>query len=203
MRKLPFSLFAALLALCLVAVPAQALSLTVPPAPVLATAEEDEAEEAEVSSDEGAFEEEACEEDEEGFCEEEAGEGEECAVEDATAKLAAKPGSDSFELTVRYRSNYPAAVTIDSRLRGGRGGVHLGASRTRFRRSGVFRDSFSLGEKKMERALAAHEFEVEVRTVNAPRYCRLDLSGGLRRAKRPLRAGAPDRSGDPARTRSN
>lgn len=185
MPKLLLALLTTLLALCFFALPAQALSLGLPQAlPLVAT--DDEAEEAEDEAESSAEgeDEEACEEDEEGFCAEEAEAGEECVVEDATAKLTAKPGSGSFALTIRYRATAPTAVAIDARLRGGKGGVHLGASRTRFGRAGTFRDSFSLSEKKMERALAAREFLIEVRAVNSPRYCRIDLSGGLRLARR-------------------
>jgi hypothetical protein len=200
MRRLLPALLLALLAICSVAVPAQALSLPLPPSPLVDSgdeAEEPEAAEPEVPGDA----EEGCVEDEEGYCEEEAEEVEECVLEDATAKVAANPGNGTVTLAIRYRSLAPAAVAIDSRLRGGKGSLHLGVSHTRLRRSGTFRDTFVLGEKRMERVLAAREFEVEVQAVNAPRYCRIEVNGALRRAKRSLRAGASDRSGDRARTR--
>ena len=185
MRNLPLLLALLLLAALGLAAAAQASPLPLPDQvrPLL----EEEVESEELEDGEAELDEEICvteEERAEEFCEEEAEEGEECAVEDATAKLTAKPGADSFGLTIRYRASAPTAVTIDARLRGGKGGVHLGASRARFRRSGTFRDSFSLSEKEMERALTAREFLVEVRAVNSPRYCRIDLSGGLRLARR-------------------
>ena len=122
-------------------------------------------------------------------------------LEDATARVAANPGNDSVALVVRYEADAPSAVSIDARLRGGKGSVHLGADRAHFRSSGTFRDTFVLGEKRMERVLAAREFEVELQAVDTPRYCRLELNGALHRAKRSLRAGGRDRSGDPGRTR--
>lgn len=213
MRKLVLPLFASLLLLCAVAVPAQALSLPLPFAPLAAPDEEPEDAEAgdEPGTDESETGEEPFEctiEDEEDvqLCaeiaaeEREEAEARECVIEDASAKVAANPGNGTVGLTIRYRAQAPASVAIDARLRGGKGSVHLGASHTRFRRAGTFRDAFAFGEQRMERVLAAREFEVELQAVNTPRYCRLDLNGALRRAKRSLRADARDRSGDPGRT---
>lgn len=210
MRKLLLPLLASLLLLCAFAVPAQALSL--PPLAPLAAPEE-EADDAEASDESGADEDEEVNasnctiEDEEDvqlcaeIATEEREEAEECVIADATAKVAANPGNGTVALSVRYHAYSPVSVAIDARLRGGKGSIHLGASHTRFRRAGTFRDTFALGEKRMERVLAAREFEVELQAVNAPRYCRLDLNGALRRAKRPLRADARGRSGAPGRTR--
>ena len=211
MRKLLVPLFLALLVFCAAAVPAQAVSLPLPPAPLAAPDEEAEDgdepgadEDEEVNADNCTIEDEedvqlcaeiAAEE------EREVTEAEECVIEAATAKVAANPGNGSVALSVRYRAYAPAAVAVDARLRGGRGGIHLGASHARFRRAGVFRDTFVLGEKRMERVLAAREFELELQPVNAPRYCRIEVNGALRRSKRSLRAGAPGRSGGPDRTR--
>jgi len=213
MQKLLYPLLLSLLVLGTAAVPAQALSLPLPPAPLAAP--DEEAEEPEGDEEPGADESEEVNaanctiEDEEDvqlcaeIAEEEKleAEAEECVVEDATAKVAANPASGIVTLSVHYRAYAPASVAIDARLRGGKGSVHLGASHTRFRRAGTFRDTFALGEKRMDRVLAAREFEVELQAVNTPRYCRLDLNGALRRAKRSLRADARDRSGDPGRTR--
>jgi hypothetical protein len=213
MRKLLPSLLLALLALGTVAVPARALSLPLPPVPLVAGEEDDEPEAADESgadeSDEGEDSSDCTIEDEEDvqLCaeiaaeEREEAEAEECVLEDATARVSANPGNVSVALTIRYEATAPASVAVDARLRGNKGSVHLGASRTHFRRSGTFRDTFVLGEKRMERVLAAREFDVELRPVDTPRYCRLDLSGALHRAKRSLRAGARGRSGDPGRTR--
>jgi hypothetical protein len=212
MRKLLLPLFACLLLLGTVAVPAQALSLPLVPL----AAPDEEADDPEAVDESGSDEDEADEEhfectieDEEDvqLCaeiaaeEQKEAEAEECVVEGATARVAANPGNGTVALSIRYRAYAPVSVAIDARLRGGKGSVHLGASHTRFRRSGTFRDTFVLGEKRMGRVLAAREFEVELQAVNTPRYCRLDLNGALRRAKRSLRADARDRSGDPGRTR--
>ncbi len=206
MRKLPLLLLVALLTLGAIAVPAQALSL---PLPALAAVDE-EAEASDESGDEEDEDSGECTiEDEEDvqLCaeiaaeEREEAEAEECVLEDATAKVSANPGNDSVALVIRYQADAPTSVAIDARLRGNKGSVHLGAGHARFRRSGTFRDTFLLGEKQMERVLAAREFEVELQAVHTPRYCGLDLNGALHRAKRSLRADARDRSGGPGRTR--
>lgn len=212
MRKLLLPLLSSLLLLCTVAVPAQALSLPLPLAPLAAPDDEAgdaEADESAAEEDEEVNADNCTIEDEEDvqlcaeIAEEERleAEAEECVVEDATAKVTANPGKGSVALSIRYRAYSPASVAIDARLRGGKGRVHLGADHARFRRSGTFRDTFVVGEKRMERVLAAREFEVELQAVNTPRYCRLELNGALPRAKRSLRADARDRSGDPGRTR--
>jgi hypothetical protein len=177
MRKLLLLPVFLLLALLLAAGPVQALSL--PPVPTLsASPSAEEAEEGE--DEEGEDESEECEADaEEGEgCEEaeEEAEAEECVIEDATARVAADPGNSTVRLTIRYRAFAPASVAIDARLRGAKGGLHLGSSHTRFRRVGVFHDSFGLGEKEMARALAAREFAIDLHAVNTPGYCRMHLS---------------------------
>jgi hypothetical protein len=212
MRKLLLPLLASLLVLCAVPGPAQALSLPLAPLAAPEAEEDDGAEAGDESSadeDEEVTADNCTIEDEEDvqLCaeiakeEREEAEAEECVLEDATAKVSANSGKGSVELKIRYRAYSPVSVAIDASIRGGKGSVHLGAGHARFRRAGTFRDTFVLGEKRMERVLAAREFEVELRAVNAPGYCQLDLSGALPRAKRSLRAGGRDRSGDPGRTR--
>ncbi|MFL5873448.1 MAG: hypothetical protein ACJ75T_08250 [Solirubrobacterales bacterium] len=216
MQKFLLPLLLASLALAAAAGPAQALSLPLPPLPLVAGEEADDAEAGDelAGADEGEDGEEVTAEnctieDEEDvqLCAEIAAEEaeeartEECVLEDATARVSANPGNDSVALTVRYEADSPASVAVDARLTGGKGSVHLGSDHARFRRSGTFRDTFVLGEKRMDRVLAAREFDVELQAVNTPRYCRLDLNGALHRAKRSLRAGGRDRSGGPGRTR--
>ena len=193
MRKTALLLLFLLVALFTAAGPAQAL--IVPPvatAPSLLDraeeAEEDEGEGEEAETEEGEDENEECEVDaEEGEDCEEAEEvvaAEECVIEDATAKVAASPGNDTVRLTIHYRTFAPTAVAIDSKLRGAKGGLHLGASHSRFRRAGVFHDSFGLSKKEMAKALAAREFAIDLHAVNTPGYCRMHLTahrGGTRK----------------------
>ncbi|HKH63928.1 MAG TPA: hypothetical protein VKA35_00535 [Solirubrobacterales bacterium] len=211
MRKLSLSGFLILVALFACSAPAQALS---PPdllgGPEATEEETDEAEAGDEDEAEAESDPDECEiEDEEdvALCaeiaeeEREEAEAEKCILEDATAKLAARPGNHTVELIIRYEAVAPASVAIDARLRGSRGGLHLGSEHTHFRRTGVYRDDFVLSEKQMERALGAREFSVELQAVNTPRLCRLNLEGAPRRAKRPHRADGPGRSGGRGRTR--
>src|SRR6188768_2527683 len=115
MRKLPVSLVLVLLALFACSAPARALPLPDVPE-VLASPEspeeendavepdEEEEAEIEIDSDECEIEDEEdvalCAE----IAEEEAeeAEAERCVLEDATARLAARPGSHTVELIIRY-----------------------------------------------------------------------------------------------------
>jgi hypothetical protein len=190
MRKSALLLLLLLVALLTAAGPAQALLVSAPASPLSVKAEEPEEEENEEGEEgeEGSEEAEECEVDaEEGEdCEEaeEVAAAEEGVIEDATAKVAADPGNDTVRLTIHYRAFAPAAVAIDSKLRGSKGGLHLGASHTRFRRAGVFHDSFGLSKKEMAKALAAREFAIDLHAVNTPGYCRTQLTvhrGGTRK----------------------
>jgi len=200
MRKLPYLLVLLLLSLLLLAAAASAHALTLPTAssgasPFAAPVEEEtEAdEEGEAEDDEMEDESDECTiEDEEDvqLCaeiaqeEKEEAEIERCVIEDATAKVSANSGNDTIRVTIRYQAFTPAPVAIDVRLSGAKGKLHLGTDRTRFRRAGVYRDSFSLGTKQMAKAVAAKEFEVGLRAVGTPAECEMDLATrGSRRAK--------------------
>ncbi|HYG97345.1 MAG TPA: hypothetical protein VD741_09600 [Solirubrobacterales bacterium] len=186
MRKLPLSLLIALLALFAFAAPASALSLPsipagaseAPAADEVEADDEADASEAESGEEEGCWavaEEdfEACLDAEE---EREAAEEEECLLEDATARVAANRANNTVRLTIHYEALAPAAVSIKAKLRGSKGQLRLGASHARFRLAGVFHDSFGLSEKRMEKALAAREFAIDLHALNTPGHCRLHLT---------------------------
>lgn len=192
MRNLPPLLALLLLSLLSIGATAQAspLSLTDQPRPLVAFAEEDEGEE-----EEGDLDRELCEYDPELFCEEEAEEeaapkqkgdkkGEECALKGAKAAVSVNPGKRRLRLTVHYKTWEPATVSVEATLLGSNGAVHLGTEHARFRRSGVYRDTFALSEKQTKKAAAAREFAVQLHVVNAPASCDVELSGASRRAKR-------------------
>jgi hypothetical protein len=158
---------------------------------VLDDEEEAEAEEAENEAEEAEVEREFCEEDPE-LCEEEAeprgkgkdkGQGDECVLKNASANVTLNPGKRRLRLTVHYRTLKPASVSVEASLEGPKGMVHLGTDHARFRRSGVYRDTFSLAEKQAKKALGAREFSVELHVVNEPASCGLELTGASRRAK--------------------
>ena len=205
MRNLPLLLVLLLLAALAAAPAAQAapLPLTDQIRHLVVDGEEDEeaeSEEAEDEAEEAEIDRELCEEDPE-FCEEEeaepkgkgkkdkggkggkGGKGEECALKGGKAAITANPGKRQLRLTVHYRTWKPASVSVEASLEGPKGAVHLGTDHARFRRSGVYRDTFSLPEKQMKKALAAHDLSVELHVVNEPASCSLELTGASRRAK--------------------
>jgi hypothetical protein len=198
MRKLPYLLVLLLLSLLLLAAAASAHAQTRPnPAtgasPFAAPVEEETEADEEGDDDEMEDESDECTiEDEEDvqLCaeiaqeEREEAEIERCVIEDATAKVSANSGNDTIRVTIRYQAFTPAPVAIDVRLSGTKGKLHLGTDRTRFRRAGVYRDTFRLGTKQMVKAVAAKEFEVGLRAVGTPAECEMDLATrGSHRAK--------------------
>jgi hypothetical protein len=194
MRTLPLLLVLLLLAALAAAPAAQAAPLSLTDQIrhlVVDDEEESESEEAEDDAEEAELDRELCEEDPE-FCEEEEAEpkgkgkkdkGEECALKGGKAAITASPGKRQLRLTVHYRTWKPASVSVEASLKGPKGAVHLGTDHARFRRSGVYRDTFSLAEKQMKKALVAHDLSVELHVVNEPASCSLELTGASRRAK--------------------
>lgn len=178
MRKLPYLLVLLLLSLLLLAAAASAHGSSMSAAPgvtkLIFQAEEDRAEEEE-EEEESEAEADAGGEAETSQVEVEE-EGEECLLEDATASFAVAPGALQVRLTIHYDAVEPTAVTIDSRLRGAKGSLHLGNERAHFHRSGTFRDSFALGARQMPKALAARELEVDLHAVGTPANCALQLA---------------------------
>lgn len=187
MRKLPLLLVILLLTLLGTAVPTQAALLPAPVTSLLAP-EEDEAEAEESEAEEEAEDEgEDCESEEEICDEEEAGADRKakedgCLLKSASAAVSVNPGKRRLRLTVHYQTWKPASVSVEAVLRGVKGAVHLGTTHARFRRSGVYRDTFELAEKQTKRALAAREVSVDLQVVNTS--CRLHLTEAVRRAKR-------------------
>ena len=193
MRKLPLLLALLLLTLLGTAFPAQAALL--PQAgeltPLLAPEEDEEAEaEASDADEEEEDEEEACdfeEEDCEGETEQSGkGKGKKdsiCLLKSARAAVSVNPGKRRLRLVVHYRTTKPASVSIEALLTGVKGAVYLGTAHTRFRRSGVYRDTYALAEKETKRALAAREVSVELQALNTPPSCRLHLTEAVRRPK--------------------
>lgn len=193
MRNLPLLLALLLLAALGTAGAASASPLPTPlqPAPVFLEGEENEAEEpeeAEDTAEDAQIEREICEEDPE-LCEEEPApknkaKDDACLLKKASATVTANPGKRRLRLTVRYRTLKPAAVNVEALLRSAKGVVYLGNEHARFRRSGVYRDTFQLPEKQMKKAVTAREFEVELQVVNTPPSCRVELNAHRGGAKK-------------------
>ncbi|HWT89578.1 MAG TPA: hypothetical protein VN179_00555 [Solirubrobacterales bacterium] len=194
MRQLPLLLVLLLLTVLVAAASVQAspLSLVAQPAPFASVEdEEDEAEDEEW--DDSEWEEaELCEPEEvaEELCEEEepapkakGKKDDECLLKGAKAAVTANPGKRRLRLTVRYRTWKPATVSVEASLQGPKGAVRLGTDHARFQRSGVYRETYELPEKRMKKALAANGFTVDLHVVNTPPSCSLELTGASRRAK--------------------
>lgn len=184
MRNLSTLLVLLLLAALAIAPSAQAGLLPAAPqlSPLALAGEADEGEEAE---DEGGEsepeeEEEACEPEEGEPCEEAAAPArrvdDECLLKKASANVTANPGKGRLRLAVHYRTLKPATVAVEASLQGSKGVLHLGTDHARFRRSGVYRDTFALAERKMKKALAAREFSVRLQVVDTPASCRVELT---------------------------
>jgi hypothetical protein len=195
MRKFPLLLVLLLLSILLGATSAHASSgpLLSQPAPFVATSEEEgEGESEEAEEGDAELDRELCEYDPELFCEEEGEEAapkrkakdDQCLLKNASAAVITSPGKRRLRLTVHYRTLKPASVTVEASLQGPKGTVRLKTSHARFRRSGVYRDTFGLAERQMKKALAAREFTVEIHVVNTPPSCDVELTGASRRAKR-------------------
>lgn len=203
MRKLPLLFVLLLLSLLLAATSAQASLLPLggktPPAVAFAEEEPEEEEEeeeeeegdAEDAAEEEEIEREICAEDPE-LCEEDESERNQgkgkkngdCLLKKASATVTANPGKGRLRLTVRYKTLKPATVNVEASLRGPKGVLFLGNEHSRFRLSGVYRDTFQLPDKKMKKALAARDFKVELQAVNTPPSCRVELTAQRDGAKK-------------------
>lgn len=205
MRKLPLLLVLLLLSLLTAAASAASAHTLSLPSPeqlgtLVAPDDEEEADEA-IEEDEEEAEDEseegedpviaalkACEgRADEERCEEEVvkeAEAEECLLEHADASVKASPGNNKVRLTVRYRSFEPTAVSVDARLRGAKGGLHLGQDQARFRRAGVYHDTFKLGERQMAKALAARQFEVDLLAAGTSANCAVHLTASRAGARK-------------------
>jgi hypothetical protein len=203
MRKLPLLVFVLLLLLA-AAGPAPALSVPSP-----ATALSEEAEELEGETDEADDEAEADEPEDEkedgeapGECtiedeedvqlcaeiaqeEKEEAEAERCVLESASAKVDASPSSGKVRLTVRYTTYRAAPFSFQYSLRGSKGGLHLGSAKASLGRTGTFHDVVRVSDRKMAKVLAAREFQIELRALQAPGSCRELLTVQRRGASRP------------------
>jgi len=195
MRKLPLLLALLLLSVLLAAASAQASPLAVPTAAQPFAAIGDDEDEAE--GDEAGEEAEECViEDEEDvqLCAEIAQEAreeaeekereEQCVLDSAKAAVTVNPGKRRLRLTVHYKTLKPVAVDVKASLQGSKGSVHLGTEHARFRRSGVYRDTFTLPEKQMKKVQVVREFSVELHVVNAPSACDVELTRASPRARR-------------------
>jgi hypothetical protein len=177
MRRIPLVLLALLALLCLapaapaLTAPAPALSVLSDP---LASPTDEEEDEAAASEEEGIEIEEECEEEEAGECAEDSGGPEapaECLLTSLQPTAFAFGNSDKVRLQIRYATASPTSVRVDYGLHGGKGSLFLGSEKKRFGKQGVLRLNRKLTESQMAKVLAARDFTVRLRILDAPRWC--------------------------------
>jgi hypothetical protein len=96
---------------------------------------------------------------------------EECLLRTARARVFASSAHDRVRLVLSYTALSPTEVTVEYRLRGGKGSLRLGEVSKRFGQRGVFRASATLSEPQMDRVRAAKSFEVQLHVPGAPAFC--------------------------------
>jgi hypothetical protein len=179
MRRFPLVLLVLLALLCLApAAPALTVpgpSLSVLSDPLAAPGEEAEEDEAAASEEEGIeIEEEECEEEEPAECAEDSSDPEapaECLLTAVEPEVFASGNSDKVRLQIRYATASPTSVKVDYGLHGGKGSLFLGSEKKRFGKQGVLRLNRKLTESQMVKVLAARDFTVRLRVLDAPRWC--------------------------------
>jgi hypothetical protein len=135
-----------------------------------------------VELEEGEDEEEAeGEEDEEEFEDEEEDEGlgsvgplllpPDCLLHTAEAHVAASAANGTVRLTIHYTTYSPASATVDYWLKGGKGSLQLGEAKRHFGRQGTVHEDTHLGDRAMDKVLAARVFIVQLDIPAAPSYC--------------------------------
>jgi hypothetical protein len=130
--------------------------------------EDEESEDVEEVEDEGEEAEEECEAEAQAT-----GQllPEECLLRTASAQVFTDERHDKVRLVLRYTALAPTAVTIEYRLKGGKGSLRLGQASKRFGQRGVFRANERLSESEMTRVRAAKSFEVQLHVPGAPAFC--------------------------------
>lgn len=169
-----------LLALLALTLPASALAVPGPvriavPDWLAGPAEAEEEGEAAASEDEGLEIEEECEEEEPGECAEDSDGGPEapaeCLLTSVDPIVFASGNSDKVQLRLRYATTSPTVVKVEYGSHGAKGSLFLGSEKKRFGRQGVLRLNRKLTEAQMPRILAARDFTVRLRVLDAPRWC--------------------------------
>ncbi len=178
-RKPSLLAILALIALLGLAGSAQALTVPTPDSvqSLVAPAPDDEEGEGEAEASEGEeaeTESEECEADEEEECGEDKSGTEappECLLSSIEPTIFASGNSDRIRLQVRYATSSPAAVAIAYGLHGAKGSLFLGGEKKRLGKKGVLRLNRNLTEAQMAKVMAAKDFTVRIRVLEAPGWC--------------------------------
>jgi hypothetical protein len=140
--------------------------------------EEEEAEEEELE-----FEEEGCEESGKEGANGTVTAPAACLVRRAESTITTLPGSDRVDLTVRYATWSPAAVSVELKLKDGKGTLGLEHATKHFGLGGTLHLSAKVGDAVMERAAKAKEFDVSLRAAKTPGFCGNLLEQQLKTSK--------------------
>jgi hypothetical protein len=109
----------------------------------------------------------------------------ECLLRSASARAVVPANEDKLRLTIRYTTFEPTEATIDYRMRGGKGSLHLPQVRQRLGEQGTVHVAEPLSEAQAGRARAAHDFAIQFRIADAPRECQALFTRHLT-VKRPV-----------------
>jgi hypothetical protein len=94
-----------------------------------------------------------------------------CLLRSASAKAVVPANQDKLRLTISYTTFEPAEATIDYRLHGSKGSLHLPQVRQRLGKQGTVGVIEPLSEAQAGRARAANDFSIQFRIAEAPREC--------------------------------
>ena len=113
-----------------------------------------------------------------------------CLVRRAESTVATLPGSDRIRLTVRYNTYAPTTVSVGLKLKDHKGDLTLEHATRHLGGGGVLRLTTKLDGATMERAEAAHEFDISLRAPKTPGFCGNLLEQHLRASGGKHKAGA-------------
>jgi hypothetical protein len=112
-----------------------------------------------------------------------------CLVRRAESSVATLPASGRIQLTVRYKTYAPTEVSVGLKLKDRKGSLTLEHATKHLGAGGVLRLTTKVDDAVLERAEAAHEFDVSLRAPETPGFCgnlleqRLPVSAAKRRAR--------------------
>ncbi|HEX6666939.1 MAG TPA: hypothetical protein VF081_10145 [Solirubrobacterales bacterium] len=95
---------------------------------------------------------------------------EECGLRTARGAVVADESRSAISTQVSYTSFDPVKVAITLQLNG-RGSLTLWRDHKRLGQSGVVHASERLGKGQLAKVLAARNFTLEIKVLDAPRYC--------------------------------
>ncbi len=96
---------------------------------------------------------------------------EECRVRSAESSITTLPDSDRVQLTVQYLTYTPSTVSLDLRLKDGKGGLKIDSATKHLGKKGVLHLTTKVPDAVMDRAAKAREFDVALRAPQTPGYC--------------------------------